>query len=443
MDDYIHDIGTFPVKVEDLRKFAYHYNQDLDAFKGHEIMDHEINGVKHNIPVPPAVASKIALSFMRDHPVMLYQMLQKSYRERTAPNKMGKFVPKTVIYYNRAAANLGFDKVARSMSFHGTKMFLEHDIDPFDEDRPSAIDAIYSRTMVTKMYGEINNSGVPPSRRRRQAFKHRKLAGGSMLLEDKEERTKLKNVMYPFEKFVSEKVDEEDDDDDEDPDNDDDDDEDDEDGDDEDMDDDDDDDDDDHKRRNERRKSKGKIKKKPRRKSTSKPKKNKKKVLPFKKGTNPQPKTKSTTREVDVDLSLVETERARRQTTVADTARSAEKQKGKQVRGVAEVSKKRKTLDAEMEAAVIPMDDIFGTTPTKPWSEHPRFHEFISKAGTYVEKLGFSSPSAGGPSETMHTLARKLDVQLAAKKQPSKKILIEAIVIRKLKQLDPTQTAYK
>ena len=115
----------------------------------------------------------------------------------------------------------------------------------------------------------------------------------------------------------------------------------------------------------------------------------------------------------------------------------------KQVRGVAQESKKRKTLDAEMEAAVIPMDDIFGTTPTKPWSDHPRFHEFISKAGTYVEKLGFSSPSAGGPSETMHTLARKLDVQLAAKKQPSKKILIEAIVIRKLKQLDPTQTAYK
>ena len=168
-------------------------------------------------------------------------------------------------------------------------------------------------------------------------------------------------------------------------------------------------------------------------------------MLPFKKGTNPQPKTKPTTREVDVDLSLVDqTERARRQTTVADnTARSAEKQKGKQVRGVAEVSKKRKTLDAEMEAAVIPMDNIFGTTPTKPWSEHPRFHEFISKAGTYVEKLGFSSPSAGGPSETMHTLARKLDVQLAAKKQPSKKILIEAIVIRKLNQLDPTQTTYK
>ena len=89
---------------------------------------------------------------------------------------------------------------------------------------------------------------------------------------------------------------------------------------------------------------------------------------------------------------------------------------------------------------MIPMDDIFGTTPTKPWSEHPKFYEFISKAGTYVDKLGFSSPSAG-TTETMHSLARKLDVQLAAKKQPSKQILIKAIVITKLKQLDPTNSS--
>ena len=37
----------------------------------------------------------------------------------------------------------------------------------------------------------------------------------------------------------------------------------------------------------------------------------------------------------------------------------------------------------------------------------------------------------------MHSLARKLDVKLEAKMQPSKKILVEAIVITKLKQLDP------
>ena len=435
MDDYIHDIGQFPVQTENLRKFAYHYNEDLDAFKGHEIIDHEINGVKHNIPVPPTVASKIALTFMLEHPVMLHQMIQKSYRERSAPNKMGKFVPKTVLYYNRAAANLGFDKVARSMSFHGTKMFLEHEIDAFDEDRPTAIDAIYSQTMVTKMHGEIKEAGAAPSRRRRQ-FKHRKLAGGSMLLEDKDERKKLKDAMYPFEKFVSEKVDEEDDDDEDeshdDDDNDDD-------GDDDDMDEDDDD-NDDLDRRNERRHQKGKIKKKPRRKSTSKPKK---KVLPFKKKSKKPEQNKSTasSREVDIDLSLVEEERARRQSTAAATARSAEKHKGKQVRGVAQNSKKRKTLAAELNAAEVPFDDIFGQTPKKPWSDHPKFHEYVSKAGTYVERLGFSSPSAGS-TETMHSLARKLDIQLAAKKQPSKKILIQAIVITKLKQLDPTNSSH-
>ena len=90
----------------------------------------------------------------------------------------------------------------------------------------------------------------------------------------------------------------------------------------------------------------------------------------------------------------------------------------------------------QLDQAAVPFDDIFGNDPKKQWSEHPKFHEFVQKAALYVDKLGFSSPSKG-QSETMHSLARKLDVQLQAKKQPSKKILVEAIVITKLKQLDP------
>ena len=90
----------------------------------------------------------------------------------------------------------------------------------------------------------------------------------------------------------------------------------------------------------------------------------------------------------------------------------------------------------QMDEAQIPFDDIFGDDPKKQWSEHPKFHSFVQKAASYVDKLGFSSPRKG-QSETMHSLARKLDVQLEAKKQPSKKILVEAIVITKLKQLDP------
>jgi phage replication-related protein YjqB (UPF0714/DUF867 family) len=69
---------------------------------------------------------------------------------------MGRLVPKTVVYFNKEAANFGFDKVGRSMSHHGTKMFLEKHVGSFDDDRPSAIDAIYSADMVTNMHGEVD-----------------------------------------------------------------------------------------------------------------------------------------------------------------------------------------------------------------------------------------------------------------------------------------------
>ena len=428
LDDYIHDIGQFPVSAENVRKFMYVYNHSEDAFQNHQIADYEINGEKHTIDVPPLVASAIVTEFMKEHPVMLHQMLQTTYRERTAPNKMGKFVPKTVVYFNRQSANLGFDKVGRSMSYHGTKMFLDNKIDSFDDDRPSAIDAIYSADMVNKMHGEVNKKHNRRTGARR-AFASKKLAGGSMLLEDADERKKLKDAMYPFTKFIHVKVDEDDDEeDDESDDNENDDDE---------AMDDVDDDDDDLDERNERRRRQGKIAKKTRRKAPQKSKtKQKKKTLPFKRGDNKKTtSTSSTSREVEIDASLMDQERARRQTTVEAT-RQSEERKGKVIRGTAENSLKRRALASQFESATVPLDDIFGNDPKKQWSEHPKFHELVQKAATYVDKLGFSSPGKG-QSETMHSMARKLDVQLQAKKQPSKKILVEAIVITKLKQLDP------
>ena len=113
-----------------------------------------------------------------------------------------------------------------------------------------------------------------------------------------------------------------------------------------------------------------------------------------------------------------------------------EERSGKVIRGKAENSLKRRALSSQFDAAAVPLDDIFGNDPKKQWSEHPKFHSFVQKAASYVDKLGFSSPRKGQP-ETMHSLARKLDVKLEAKMQPSKKILVEAIVIMKLKQLGP------
>jgi len=408
----------------------YVYNHSEDAFQNHQIADYEINGEKHTIDVPPSVASAIVTEFMKNYPVMMHQMLQTTYRERTAPNKMGKFVPKTVVYFNRQSANLGFDKVGRSMSYHGTKMFLDNKIDSFDDDRPSAIVAIYSADMVDKMHGEVSKKH---SRRTgaRRAFAPKKLAGGSMLLEDADERKKLKDAMYPFTKFIHVKVDEDDDDeDDESDDNE---------NDDDDAMDDVDEDDDDLDERNERRRRQGKIAKKTRRKANqkSKTKPQKKKTLPFKSGKNKDTTStsSSTSREVETNASLIGQERARRESTVEAT-RQSEERKGKVIRGKAENSLKRRALSSQLDAAAVPFDDIFGNDPKKQWSEHPKFHAFVQKAASYVDNLGFSSPNKG-QSETMHTLARKLDVRLEAKKQPSKKILVEAIVITKLKQLDP------
>ena len=138
---------------------------------------------------------------------------------------------------------------------------------------------------------------------------------------------------------------------------------------------------------------------------------------------------------METNPALIDKERARRQTTVEATRRSEERG-SKVIRGTAENSLKRRALASQLDEAQVPFDDIFGDDPKKQWSEHPQFHPLVQKAASYVDKLGFSSP-AKGQTETMHTLARKLNVQLEAKKQPSKKILVEAIVITKLKQLDP------
>ena len=233
-----------------------------------------------------------------------------------------------------------------------------------------------------------------------------------------------------FKKFISVKVDEDDDDEDDESDD--------EDGDDDAMDEsDEDNDDDDLDARNKRRRQQGKIAKKQRKAPRKPTKKQKKKTLPFKRGKNKDTTSTSSTsrREVETNASLIDQERARRESTVEAT-RQSEERKGKVIRGKAENSLKRRALSSQLDAAAVPFDDIFGNDPKKQWSEHPKFHTFVQKAATYVDNLGFSSPNKG-QSETMRTLARKLDVQLQAKKQPSKKILVEAIVITKLKQLDP------
>ena len=128
--------------------------------------------------------------------------------------------------------------------------------------------------------------------------------------------------------------------------------------------------------------------------------------------------------------------RSMRDSTKEQTLLSAEKQQ-RYVRGIAENSKKRKALMDDIDSAAIPMDDIFGTDDKKPWKDHPKYQDFQVKAKQYVDSLPFSQ-STQGSSETMHTLARKLNVQLPKQKTPAKPVLTHAIVVEKLRNVDTT-----
>ena len=107
------------------------------------------------------------------------------------------------------------------------------------------------------------------------------------------------------------------------------------------------------------------VKKTTRRKAPqkSKTKPQKKKTLPFKRGNDKETtSTSSTSREVEIDASLMDQGRARRQTTVEAT-RQSEERRGKVIRGKAENSLKRRALSSQLDAAAVPLDDIFGNDP--------------------------------------------------------------------------------
>ena len=94
-------------------------------------------------------------------------------------------------------------------------------------------------------------------------------------------------------------------------------------------------------------------------------------------------------------------------------------------------------MTEELDSAVIPMNDIFGKDVKKSWNEHPKYQEFTERARKYVDTLGFSQPKKGA-SETMHSLARKLNVKLPPTMTPAKPKLTHAIVVEKLRSVDTT-----
>ena len=436
LHDPIFNLGEFPVNVKNIERFTYIYDESRSEYQGHTLHNYDSgDGKKIDVTIPPEMISKMFAEIMAtEHPVLFHMMLRSDYRNRDRPNKIGKLIPKTMVLFNNKATQFGFNRLAQNVSYHGCQLMTKNNVQPFNENRPGCLDTLYCKEMIDNLHGEVKSKKHVSSSSRSKP-KYGKLGGGSMLLEDPDERRKLKSVMYAFDELVPTDVDEDsggesdDDDNDEDDDG-------------SDMDDDsdndDDDDDDDHQQRNERRKSKGKIAKKKKGKKKDKKSKmkktEKKRVLPHKQ-KHRQQKHEEEEKEVEVVPAPPQRREVRKSTTEV-TERSAEKHQ-KFVRGVAENSKKRKALSEELNSAVIPMNDIFGQDEKKAWNEHPKYQEFTEKAMKYVETLGFSQPKKGA-SETMHSLARKLNVTLPPKMTPAKPKLTHAIVVEKLRSVDTT-----
>ena len=82
------------------------------------------------------------------------------------------------------------------------------------------------------------------------------------------------------------------------------------------------------------------------------------------------------------------------------------------------------------------LDNIFGTTAKKKWNQHPQYSKLSKVATAAVKEMGFSTPSKTMTDTTMHRLARQLKVQLPNTRSTAEPVLIEAIVIAKIKKSD-------
>ena len=83
--------------------------------------------------------------------------------------------------------------------------------------------------------------------------------------------------------------------------------------------------------------------------------------------------------------------------------------------------------------------DLFASTsPKKDWDNHPDMEQLMKSGMKRLSKVGFSSPKPGSKNVTMHEIARQNNVKLPRKREEAMPILVRALAIVRIKQLDRT-----
>ena len=416
--DYIFDLGEHPVKSENKQRFRDAYPTTRPEYSDHAF-NVKIDGKERKIRVPQKIAREIHLQIEAEaHPITFHQKLQPNYvaGQQIGPNKIGKMTVQNVNYYNSIQSTMLLPNYFRQKGWAIQNAVFDAQLkyrQVNGEDYPTIEDLDYSEEVAKRVLNAAEDNRRKNEKKDKKKAKARRKGKGKKdfdprvpkLRKDRASYNRVIQALPHINEFVAT------DDEGEDLDHD--------------MDDHDDEDEPetdpiDLTTENNRRGKSGKIKK-------------------HKLNKVSRRSTQNDERVGVVTRSAERLSKKGRTSTEGGSSRSDPGNRGL----------KRKQLsfenlpsedDEDDETATPASFDLFASTsPKKDWDSHPDMKKLMKTGMTRMEDVGFSSPKPGSKqSVTMHAIARQYNLKLPRKRDDAMPILVRALAIVKIKQLDKT-----
>ena len=404
--EYIFDLGEHPVRPENKARFRDTYPTTRPEYNDHAFTM-KIDGKDRQVRLPAQIAREIHIQIESEaHPINFHQKLQPNYvaGQGHGPNKVGKMTVQNVSYYNSIQSAMQLPNYFRQKGWAiQNAIFDEHmkyrQVN--GDDYPHIADIDYSEEVATKVFESYDSGKKKPKGKGKKADVKNKAKKDERIPKLKKDKMSYKRVINALphikEYIVTDDEGEDDDDD---------------------MEDDEEDepttDAVDLTKENDRRKRNGKIQKhklvKKNRLSTS-----------------------------NAERSGVVTRSAERlsKTRKTDASGSHSLSDPSNARG-----RKRKQLSFEegeideTEEATPAFDLFASKSPKKDWDTHPEMKKLMKIGHANMKEIGFSSPKPDSQNVTMHEIARKYNVSLPRRREDAEPILVRALAIVRIKQMD-------
>ena len=414
--DYIFDLGEHPVRSENKQRFRDAYPASRPEYSDHTFIQ-KIDGKDRKIRVPTRIVREIHLQVESEaHPITFHQKLQPNYvaGQQIGPNKVGKMSVQSVNYYNSIQSTMQLPNYFRQKGWAIQNAVFDEQLkyrQVNGDDYPTITALAYSEEVARKVFESDDNGRKKPKgkgkgKKAERNPKSRRDDRIPKLMKDKKSFEQVMEALPRIKEYIVTDDDE--------------------DGADDDMDDDDDDDDDDETdpidltAENARRQRTGKIQKS--------------KLVK-------QNRRRSTLNEERTGVVTRSAERLSKTRKTSESGGSSRSDPGKH-RGL-----KRKQLsfeegeideDIEDAAAAFDLHVFTSNSPKKDWDAHPDMKKLMKTGTERIKNVGFSSPKPESQNVTMFEIARQHNVKLPKKRDDAVPILVRALAIVRIKQLDKT-----